>query len=81
MAHMTSGLAGLFSQVRIEGVKIMLCYCHTALSPWLAWGQTAPEQCTCTGGLIFVSLLTPIKYFSKRSFPEKESSWFVPLFS
>lgn len=44
IAHMASGLTGLFSQVRKEGVKIMLYCCHTALIPWLAWGQAVPEQ-------------------------------------
>lgn len=44
VAHMASGLSGLFSQVRKEDVKIMLCCCHTAPIPWLAWGQAAPEQ-------------------------------------
>lgn len=44
VAHMASGLSGLFSQVRKEDVKIMLCCCHTALIPRLAWGQAAPEQ-------------------------------------
>lgn len=44
IAHMASGLTGLFSQVRKEGVKIMLCCCHTALIPWMERGQAAPEQ-------------------------------------